>query len=54
MPFALLAYNTSEKEFVAALKSKFGVTDSDSFEARQIKAMVEGMKNEARRYIAAG
>ena len=28
--------------------------DSDSLEARQIKAMVEGMKNEARRYIAAG
>ncbi|MBO7166304.1 MAG: hypothetical protein J6V88_02135, partial [Kiritimatiellae bacterium] len=30
------------------------VNDSDSLEARQIKAMVEGMKNEARRYIAAG
>ena len=30
------------------------IADSDSLEARQIKAMVEGMKNEARRYIAAG
>ena len=46
--------NTSEKEFTAALENKCVVTDSDSLEARQIKAMVEGMKNEARRYIAAG
>ena len=46
--------NTSEKEFAAALKHKCVVADSDSLEARQIKAMVEGMKNEARRYIAAG
>jgi hypothetical protein len=46
--------NTSEKEFAAALKNKCVVTASDSLEARQIKAMVEGMKNEARRYIAAG
>ena len=46
--------NTSEKEFTAALEIKCIVSDSDSLEARQIKAMVEGMKNEARRYIAAG
>jgi hypothetical protein len=46
--------NTSEKEFTAALENKCVVADSDSLEARQIKAMVEGMKNEARRYIAAG
>ena len=46
--------NTSEKEFAAALEHKCVVIDSDSLEARQIKAMVEGMKNEARRYLAAG
>ena len=46
--------NTSEKEFTAALDNKCVVNDTDSLEARQIKAMVEGMKNEARRYIAAG
>jgi hypothetical protein len=46
--------NTSEKEFAAALEHKCVVNDSDSLEARQIKAMVEGMKNEARRYLAAG
>ena len=46
--------NTSEKEFAAALEHKSTVADSDSLEARQIKAMVEGMKNEARRYLAAG
>ena len=46
--------NTSEKEFTAALENKCVVADTDSLEARQIKAMVEGMKNEACRYIAAG
>ena len=46
--------NTSEKEFAAALENKCVGIDSDSLEARQIKAMVEGMKNEARRYLAAG
>ena len=46
--------NTSEKEFQAALNNKCEVTETDSLEVRQIKAMVEGMKNEARRYIAAG
>ena len=46
--------NTSEKEFQAALDNRCEVLDTDSLEVRQIKAMVEGMKNEARRYIAAG
>ena len=46
--------NTSEKEFNAALENKCVVSETDSLETRQIKAMVEGMKNEARRYIAAG
>ncbi len=46
--------NTSEKEFSTALEHKCAVADSDSLEARQIKVMVEGMKNEARRYLAAG
>ena len=46
--------NTSKKEFAAALENKCVVAASDSLEARQIKAMVEGMKNEARRYLAAG
>ena len=46
--------NTSEKEFALALEAKCEIEPSDSLEARQIKAMVEGMKNEARSYIAAG
>ena len=46
--------NTTEKEFTAALENKCVAANSDSIEARQIKAMVEGMKNEARRYLAAG
>jgi hypothetical protein len=46
--------NTSEKEFIAALKFRREFSSDDSLEVRQIKAMVEGMKNEARRYLAAG
>ena len=46
--------NTSEKEFAAALESRCESTSDEFFETRQIKAMVEGMKNEARRYTAAG
>ena len=46
--------NTSLKEFEAAINSKCEITPTDSPEARQIKAMVEGMKDEARQYIAAG
>ena len=46
--------NTSEAELLLALETKTEAKSSDSIEARQIKAMVEGMKKEARRYIAAG
>jgi hypothetical protein len=46
--------NTSEKEFALALEAKCEIAPSDSLETRQIKAMVEGMKNEARSYIVAG
>lgn len=46
--------NTSEKELLAALESECEIGAGDSLETQQIKAMVEGMKDEARRYIAAG
>ena len=46
--------NTSEKEFALALETHGKINPDDSLETRQIKAMVEGMKNEARRYIDAG
>ena len=46
--------NTSEKEFIAALEFRREFSSDDFLEARQIKAMVEGMKQEARRYLAAG
>jgi hypothetical protein len=46
--------NTSEKEFALALEAHGKINPDDSLETRQIKAMVEGMKNEARRYLAAG
>ncbi len=46
--------NTSEEEIRRALAAKVEVKPDDSLEAQQIKAMVEGMKQEARRYIAAG
>ena len=46
--------NTSEKEFALALETHGKINPDDPLETRQIKAMVEGMKNEARRYIAAG
>ena len=46
--------NTSEKEFTLALESRREIKSDDSLEARQIKAMVEGMKNEARQYLSAG
>ena len=43
---------------VAALEEAIGrtveMTESDGMEARQIKAMVEGMKDELRRYVSAG
>ncbi len=46
--------NTTVEELTAALSRKVAVAPSDGIEARQIKAMVEGMKAEARAYIAAG
>lgn len=46
--------NTSEKEFATALDNKCEIKPNDSIEVKQIKAMVEGMKEEARHYIAAG
>ena len=46
--------NTSEGELLKALEVRCDVLPTDSIEARQIKVMVEGMKNEARQYIAAG
>lgn len=46
--------NTTEGELAAALKRKVDASETDSLEARQIKAMVEGIKNEARSYIEAG
>ena len=48
--------STTEEEIRKALGTKHQAlgTQSDSLEARQIIAMVEGMKEEARRYLAAG
>ena len=46
--------STSEDEMRRALEGKVAPKPTDSIEVRQIKAMVEGMKEEARRYIAAG
>lgn len=37
-----------------ALKRRVEAKESDGMEARQIKAMVEGMKDELRRFVAAG
>ena len=46
--------NTTVDEIKAALGRSVSVATDDGLEARQIKAMVEGMKAEARAYIAAG
>ena len=46
--------NTTEEEISAALSRTVEATPEDGIETRQIKAMVEGMKEEARRYLAAG
>ncbi len=46
--------NTTVEEIEAALGRKIEPTPEDGLEARQIKAMVEGMKQEARAYVAAG
>ena len=44
--------NTSEDEIKAALARRIEATETDSIEVRQIKAMVEGMKQELREYLA--
>ena len=48
--------STTEEEIRKALSTKHQAlgTQSDSLEARQIVAMVEGMKDEARRFVKAG
>lgn len=46
--------NTSEDEITAALKRKIHVETKDGLEARQIKALVEGMKEELREFIKDG
>ena len=44
--------NTSEDEIKAALARRIEATETDGIEIRQIKAMVEGMKQELRRFLA--
>lgn len=46
--------NTTVEEIEKSLKRVIAPTPEDGIEARQIKAMVEGMKSEARQYVAAG
>lgn len=46
--------NTSEEEITAALSRKIAVEPTDGLEARQIKALVEGMKEELREFIKDG
>ena len=46
--------NTTVEEIESALGRKIEPTPDDGIEERQIKAMVAGMKQEARAYIAAG
>lgn len=46
--------NTTVEELEASLARRIELSPEDGMEARQIKAMVEGMKAEARAYIAAG
>lgn len=46
--------NTTVDEIKAALERSVSIANDDGLEARQIKAMVEGMKAEARTYVSAG
>ena len=46
--------NTTEAEISAALSRKVEAKPDEGIEVRQIKAMVEGMKDEARRFTQAG
>ena len=45
---------TNVEELEKALRRKVVVEQNDSMEAKQIKAMVEGMKDELRRYLEKG
>ena len=46
--------STTVEELSAALNRQILPKKTDNIEVQQIKAMVEGMKDEARRYVAAG
>lgn len=46
--------STTEEEIAAALERSVEVAPSDPIETRQIKSMVEGMKQELREFLAAG
>lgn len=46
--------NTTEAEISAALSRKVDISPDDGIETRQIKSMVEGMKDEARRFVSKG
>ncbi len=46
--------NTTVEEIESAIDRSVPVATDDGLEARQIKAMVAGMKTEARAYVAAG
>ena len=46
--------NTTVKELASALDRRISPNDDDGLEAKQIKAIVEGMKREAHAYITAG
>ena len=46
--------NTTEKEINDALTRRVAAEEGDSIEARQIKAMVEGMKDELREFLKDG
>lgn len=46
--------NTTEEALKRALDEPAAPSGGDALEARQIRAMVEGMKREARAYLAAG
>ena len=46
--------NTTEEEISAALSRQIVPADSDGIEARQIKSMVEGMKDELRDFMGKG
>ena len=46
--------NTTEEEIGAALSRRIEPTEADGLEARQIKSMVEGMKDELREFMRNG